>query len=146
MRTVRLDHQFDAVFIHDAIVYMTTEADVRAAIETAFLHCRPGGAALFAPDHLRENFAEDTEHGGHDDDDEGRRLAAVAERGGLRGPAGAARAPRGRARTARGVRGAAGRCRGAWRRSGAREIIPVPWIPSTSLAVCPPTNRFRSTK
>src|SRR3712207_7634231 len=39
-----------------SIVYMTTEADLRRAIETAFVHCEPGGAALFAPDHVRENF------------------------------------------------------------------------------------------
>jgi hypothetical protein len=39
---------------------------VRQAIETAFVHCRPGGAALFAPDHVRENFKPSTDHGGHD--------------------------------------------------------------------------------
>ena len=66
MRTVRIGRQFDCVFIHDAIVYMTTEADLRRAIETAFVHCAPGGAALFAPDHLRENFQPSTDHGGHD--------------------------------------------------------------------------------
>jgi trans-aconitate methyltransferase len=66
MRTVRLGRQFDCVFIHDAIVYMTTEADVRRAIETAFVHCAPGGAALLAPDHLRENFRPSTDHGGTD--------------------------------------------------------------------------------
>src|SRR5215208_379553 len=32
MRTVRLEKQFDAVFIHDAIMYMTSEADLRMAI------------------------------------------------------------------------------------------------------------------
>ena len=37
------------------------------SIETAFVHCRPGGAALFAPDHLRENFRPSTDHGGHDE-------------------------------------------------------------------------------
>ena len=66
MRTVRLGRQFDAVFVHDAVVYMTTEGDLRAAIETAFAHCRPGGAALFAPDHIREKFSSSTDHGGHD--------------------------------------------------------------------------------
>ena len=35
---------------------MTTESDLRMAIDTAFVHCRPGGAALFAPDFVRENF------------------------------------------------------------------------------------------
>lgn len=67
MRTVRLGRLFDAVFIHDAIMYMTTERDLRAAIETAFVHCRPGGAALFAPDHVRETFRPAITHGGHDD-------------------------------------------------------------------------------
>ena len=66
MRTVRLDREFDCVFVHDAVCYMTSEADLRQAIETAFVHCRPGGVALFAPDHLRENFCESTEEGGHD--------------------------------------------------------------------------------
>lgn len=66
MRSVRLDRQFDAVFIHDAICYMTTLDDVRKAIETAWVHCKPGGAALFVPDHVRDNFAEASDDGGHD--------------------------------------------------------------------------------
>jgi SAM-dependent methyltransferase len=66
MRTVRLDRVFDAVFVHDAVNYMTTIEDLRKVMETAFVHCRPGGGALFAPDHLRENFRTGTDHGGHD--------------------------------------------------------------------------------
>jgi SAM-dependent methyltransferase len=66
MRTVRLGREFDAVFVHDAVCYMTTEPDLRMAIETAFIHCRPGGAALFAPDYVCENFTPSTEHGGED--------------------------------------------------------------------------------
>jgi len=66
MRIVRLGRQFDAVFVHDAIVYMTTEDDLRAAIATAYVHCAPGGAALFAPDYIRETFRPGTDHGGHD--------------------------------------------------------------------------------
>ncbi|MFN3200560.1 MAG: class I SAM-dependent methyltransferase [Bradymonadia bacterium] len=58
MRTLRLDTQFDTVLVHDAVVYMTSEADLRAMAETAFMHTRPGGAALFAPDCLRESFSE----------------------------------------------------------------------------------------
>jgi trans-aconitate methyltransferase len=68
MRTVRLGRRFDAVFVHDAVVYMTTETDLKAAIETAFVHCEPGGVALFAPDHVRENFSPSTDHGGNDGD------------------------------------------------------------------------------
>jgi SAM-dependent methyltransferase len=66
MRTARLEREFDRVFIHDAICYMTNEDDLRRAIETAFVHCRAGGAALFAPDFVRENFRTSTDHGGHD--------------------------------------------------------------------------------
>ena len=66
MRTVRLDRRFDAVFVHDAVGYMTSERDLRAAIATAFIHCEPGGAVLFAPDHVRENFRPSSSHGGHD--------------------------------------------------------------------------------
>lgn len=73
MRTVRLGRQFDCVFIHDAICYMTTESDLQKAIETAFVHCKPGGAALFAPDHVKENFRSSTDSGGHDGERESMR-------------------------------------------------------------------------
>ncbi len=70
MRTLRLEGRtFDAVFAHDAISYLTTEDDLRAAFETAFVHLRPGGAALFEPDHVRETYADATDHGGHDSPD-----------------------------------------------------------------------------
>lgn len=68
MRTVRLDRTFDVVFIHDAIDYMTTHDDLRQAMTTAFLHCRPGGVCLIVPDHVRETFEGSTDHGGADDD------------------------------------------------------------------------------
>jgi SAM-dependent methyltransferase len=69
MRTLRLGRTFDAVLIHDAIVYMTTEEDLQAAFATAFVHLRPGGAAVIAPDCVRETFQPKTEHGGHDGPD-----------------------------------------------------------------------------
>src|ERR1700686_2758957 len=42
IRTVRLGRTFDAIFVHDAICHMTTEADLRAVMATAFAHLRPG--------------------------------------------------------------------------------------------------------
>ena len=66
MRSVRLGRTFDAVFIHDAIGYMLTEDDLLAALQTAAVHCRPGGVVLIAPDWTRENFISDTDHGGHE--------------------------------------------------------------------------------
>lgn len=61
MRSLRLDRTFDVVLVHDAVMYMTTEEDLRAAVATAFAHTKPGGAALFAPDFVRETFRENTE-------------------------------------------------------------------------------------
>lgn len=69
MRTLRLGRTFDVIFIHDAIDYMTTLPDLKEAIETAFIHCKPGGLALFVPDHVRETFEPETDHGGHDSED-----------------------------------------------------------------------------
>lgn len=74
MRSLRLGRSFDAVFVHDAVAYMTTEADLEAACRTAFLHCRPGGVALFAPDWTLETFAPGTSHGGSDDGERGARF------------------------------------------------------------------------
>jgi trans-aconitate methyltransferase len=66
MRTIRLGKHFDAVFIHDAVGYMTTKQDLRDAITTAYVHCAPGGVALFAPDFVYEKFQPSTKQGGHD--------------------------------------------------------------------------------
>ena len=66
MRSVRLARSFDAVLIHDAIMYMTTREELAAALATAFHHTRPGGAALFVPDDTLETFRPATSTGGHD--------------------------------------------------------------------------------
>ena len=56
MRTIRLGRTFDVVTIHDAVNYMATEEDLRAAIQTAQAHLDPGGLVLLAPDCLRDTF------------------------------------------------------------------------------------------
>jgi SAM-dependent methyltransferase len=66
MRTLRLSREFDVVFVHDAIDYMTSLGDLRLALETAFVHCKPGGLALLVPDYVRETFEASTDHGGSD--------------------------------------------------------------------------------
>ncbi len=73
MRSFRIERQFDGVFIHDAISYLTTEEDLLEAIETAFVHCRPGGVALFVPDQTKETFEPSTSHGGNDSENRGLR-------------------------------------------------------------------------
>jgi SAM-dependent methyltransferase len=66
MRSLRLGREFDVVLIHDAIMYATDQAALRATLRTAAIHCRPGGTVAILPDHVRETFAPETEHGGHD--------------------------------------------------------------------------------
>ena len=66
MRTLRLGRTFDAVFVHDAIEYMTTEDELRQAVASVYAHCRPGGVAVLVPDHIAENYEPGTDHGGND--------------------------------------------------------------------------------
>ena len=56
MRTIRLERRFDVVAIYDAVNYMLTEDDLRAAMATAVAHLNPMGLLMLAPDCLREGF------------------------------------------------------------------------------------------
>lgn len=67
MRTIRLDQTFDVVFIHDALLYLLSEKELRRTIQNAFLHCRPGGVIILVPDCVRETFTPAVKHGGHDE-------------------------------------------------------------------------------
>jgi len=73
MCTIRLDRQFDAVFVHDAVMYLTASDELRNCMDTAFAHCKPGGVALFMPDFIRETLQNCVHHGGHDDHERGLR-------------------------------------------------------------------------
>jgi SAM-dependent methyltransferase len=64
MLTVRLGRLFDAVLVHDAIDYVTTQAGLRQVTTTAFAHCRPGGIAVFVPGHTAQTFRPGTGRGG----------------------------------------------------------------------------------
>jgi hypothetical protein len=75
MRSIRLGRAFDAVLVHDAVDYVTSEGDLRLVIETAFAHCRPGGLAVFAPDHTAETFRAGAGGGGGGDDGTGRQAS-----------------------------------------------------------------------
>lgn len=66
MRSVRLNRLFDAVFIHDAIMYMTTAKDLLKVFCTAHTHLRRNGCILVVPDFFKEKFKPTTEHHGHD--------------------------------------------------------------------------------
>src|SRR5579864_1706732 len=69
MRTIRLGRDFDAVFVHDAVDYMATEADLSQVMATACAHCRPGGITVFMPDDIAETYQPVTGCGGGDGDD-----------------------------------------------------------------------------
>lgn len=58
MRTVRLRRTFDAVIAHDAIDYMISIEDLRAACTTAAAHLDIGGVFLAAPTYIEETFRE----------------------------------------------------------------------------------------
>lgn len=75
MRTVRLGRVFDAVLVHDAVDYVTCEADLQQVIETAFAHCRPGGIAVFVPDYTAETFRAASDRGGGGSDAAGRQAS-----------------------------------------------------------------------
>ncbi len=66
MRSIRLARTFDAVLVHDAVMYLTDETDLAAAFATVAAHLRPGGVAILMPDAVRETFRPSTDHGGHD--------------------------------------------------------------------------------
>jgi SAM-dependent methyltransferase len=66
MRTVRLGRTFEAVLIHDAIMYMTTADDLEAALSTAHAHVAPGGIVIVLPDYVAETFEPGVETGGND--------------------------------------------------------------------------------
>ncbi len=71
MRTLRLGRTFDGVLIHDAIMYMTSEEDLRAAFVTAHAHCKPGAVVVIVPDWVAETFQPYTAHEGADDGERG---------------------------------------------------------------------------
>lgn len=66
MRSLALGRTFDLVLIHDALMYATDAAAARAAIATAYRHCRRGGGLVILPDCVRETFAPGTSTGGED--------------------------------------------------------------------------------
>ncbi len=66
MRAVRLGRLFDAVLIHDAIMYMTAERDLVAALATARAHLGASGVAIVLPDCTAESFAPGVDSGGRD--------------------------------------------------------------------------------
>lgn len=66
MRSLDLNSQFDLVFIHDAIMYLTTAADLLAVMHNAKKHLNENGMLLIVADQFKETFRPQTDHGGSD--------------------------------------------------------------------------------
>jgi SAM-dependent methyltransferase len=62
MRTVRLGATFDVVMIHDAIMYMTGEDELVAALRTARTHVAADGIAVVLPDYVAPADGTVTHH------------------------------------------------------------------------------------
>jgi trans-aconitate methyltransferase len=69
MREINLNKSYNLVFIHDAIMYMTSEEDLRKVFHVAYSHLDPDGILFTAPDFFKETFKPATSHGGHDGPD-----------------------------------------------------------------------------
>ncbi len=67
MRTMRLGETFDAAIIHDAIDYMTTTDELRAAFARARAHLRASALLIVAPDHYLETFTSSVDDGTNSD-------------------------------------------------------------------------------
>lgn len=64
MRTLRLNRTVDAVLLHDAVMYLTTESDLASTVETAAALLEPDGVLLILPDVVKEQFVERSTGGG----------------------------------------------------------------------------------
>ena len=69
MRTLRLGRTFDVVFVHDAVMYLTTEDDLRACMETAFATRGRVASPCSCRTARARRSSRATHHGGHDGDD-----------------------------------------------------------------------------
>jgi hypothetical protein len=57
MRSLRLGQSFAAVMIHDAVVHLLNEGEIRETLATVVAHLEPGGLFLTAPDYFEDDFS-----------------------------------------------------------------------------------------
>lgn len=66
MRHLDAGAQFDLIFIHDAISYFTSRADLLQIMKNAKKHLNQKGILFIMPDQYTETFQSETHHGGID--------------------------------------------------------------------------------
>ena len=60
LRTLDLGRAFDAVLLHDAVMYLTSAEELSSAFAIAARHLAPGGILLVLPDVVKDEFEEMT--------------------------------------------------------------------------------------
>jgi SAM-dependent methyltransferase len=60
LREIDLGRTFDAVLLHDAVMYLTSADDLSLAFASAARHLAPGGILLVLPDVVKDDFEEMT--------------------------------------------------------------------------------------
>lgn len=73
MRDLDLGSRFDLVFIHDAIMYLTTAEDLLKVMDNAKRHLNENGMLLIVTDQFKETYQTRTDHGGIDQGKRGMR-------------------------------------------------------------------------
>lgn len=76
MEDLELGRTFDAVVLHDAVMYLLDERSLQAAFDSAARHLRPGGRLVVLPDFVEDGFEEHLVSGSREDGD---RAVAMTE-------------------------------------------------------------------
>lgn len=76
MTSLDLGRTFDAVVLHDAVMYLTEPGSLAAAMQTAARHLAPGGRFVVLPDFVAEDFEEHLVSGSRATED---RMVAMTE-------------------------------------------------------------------
>ncbi len=79
MRSVDLREEFDAVFLNDSSMYMTTRDELMQLFRTAYRHLRPGGAALVTAEVTSESFVHNGCEVSNYSDDRGREVCIIEQ-------------------------------------------------------------------
>ena len=58
MRSFELSGRFDAILLHDAVMYLQSPDELSQTFAQSFKHLRPGGALIVMPDFVAEEFEE----------------------------------------------------------------------------------------
>jgi SAM-dependent methyltransferase len=69
LREADLGRRFDIVLLHDTLMYMRSQTDLRAAMRSVARHLAPDGVALVIPDVVAETFEEGHVAGGGESPD-----------------------------------------------------------------------------